>query len=54
MCIRDSMKLAEHLFHNGKSFSGGWNFGPSSYENYSVGDVVNVAIGQKTELFPTL
>lgn len=35
------MKLAEQLFHNGKSFSGGWNFGPSSYENYTVGDVVN-------------
>lgn len=35
------LKLAEKLFTNGKPFSGGWNFGPSSYENYSVGDVVN-------------
>ncbi len=35
------MKLAEKLLVEGKTFSGGWNFGPSSYENYSVGDVVN-------------
>lgn len=35
------LKLGEKLFTNGKSFSGGWNFGPSAFENYSVGDVVN-------------
>lgn len=35
------MKLAEKLFTNGKTYSGGWNFGPAAYENYSVGDVVN-------------
>jgi CDP-glucose 4,6-dehydratase len=44
------MKLAEQLFHNGKSFSGGWNFGPSSYENYTVGDVVN----EVEKIIPTL
>jgi CDP-glucose 4,6-dehydratase len=44
------MKLAEQLFHNGKSFSGGWNFGPSSYENYSVADVVN----EVKKIIPTL
>lgn len=35
------MKLAEMLYKEGKSFSGGWNFGPSAYENYSVADVVS-------------
>jgi CDP-glucose 4,6-dehydratase len=35
------LKLAEKLFTEGKTFSGGWNFGPSAFENYSVGDVVN-------------
>lgn len=35
------MKLAEKLLVDGKKFAGGWNFGPSSFENYSVGDVVN-------------
>jgi CDP-glucose 4,6-dehydratase len=35
------MKLAEKLWTNGKTFSGGWNFGPAAFENYSVGDVVN-------------
>jgi CDP-glucose 4,6-dehydratase len=34
------MKLAEKLWTNGKSFSGGWNFGPSAFENYSVRAVV--------------
>jgi CDP-glucose 4,6-dehydratase len=34
------MKLGEKLWTEGKSFCGGWNFGPLSYENYSVGDVV--------------
>jgi len=24
----------------GKKYSGGWNFGPAAYENYTVGDVV--------------
>jgi CDP-glucose 4,6-dehydratase len=35
------MKLAEKLWADGKKFAGGWNFGPSAFENYSVGDVVN-------------
>lgn len=35
------MKLGEKLWTEGKSFSGGWNFGPAAFENYSVGDVVN-------------
>jgi CDP-glucose 4,6-dehydratase len=34
------LKLTEKLWMSGKSYSGGWNFGPSSYENYTVGDVV--------------
>lgn len=34
------MKLGENLWTDGKKYSGGWNFGPSSYENYSVGNVV--------------
>jgi CDP-glucose 4,6-dehydratase len=35
------LKLGEKLWTNGKSFAGGWNFGPAAFENYSVGDVVN-------------
>jgi CDP-glucose 4,6-dehydratase len=35
------IKLAEKLWADGKQFAGGWNFGPSAFENYSVGDVVN-------------
>ena len=35
------MKLAEKLWTNGKTFTGGWNFGPSAFESYSVGDVVS-------------
>ena len=35
------LKLGEKLFHQGKGFSGGWNFGPGAFENYSVSDVVN-------------
>lgn len=34
------LKLGEKLLVHGKSFSGGWNFGPAAFENYSVGDVV--------------
>jgi CDP-glucose 4,6-dehydratase len=34
------LKLGEKLLTDGKKFSGGWNFGPSAYENYAVGDVV--------------
>lgn len=44
------MKLGEKLFNNGKSYSGGWNFGPSSYENYSVGDVVE----ETKKIIPTI
>jgi len=35
------LKLGEKLIKEGKRFSGGWNFGPAAFENYSVGDVVN-------------
>lgn len=35
------LKLGEKLLSEGKNYSGGWNFGPAAYENYSVGDVVN-------------
>jgi CDP-glucose 4,6-dehydratase len=35
------LKLAENLYNQGKRFSGGWNFGPSAYENYTVGNVVD-------------
>jgi len=35
------LKLGEKLLAEGKKYSGGWNFGPAAYENYSVGDVVN-------------
>lgn len=34
------LKLGEKLVAQGKTFSGGWNFGPAAYENYSVGNVV--------------
>lgn len=34
------LKLGEKLLLEGKQFSGGWNFGPAAFENYSVGDVV--------------
>lgn len=34
------LKLGQMLLAQGKQFSGGWNFGPSAYENYSVNDVV--------------
>ncbi|MBC7695268.1 MAG: CDP-glucose 4,6-dehydratase [Burkholderiales bacterium] len=34
------MRLGEKLFLQGKTFSGGWNFGPAAFENYSVHDVV--------------
>lgn len=44
------MKLAEKLWTNGKSFTGGWNFGPAAFENYSVGDVVN----EVKKIIPTI
>lgn len=34
------LKLAEKLWVHGKDYSGGWNFGPAAYENYTVHDVV--------------
>lgn len=34
------LKLGEKLLKHGKTFSGGWNFGPGAFENYSVNDVV--------------
>jgi CDP-glucose 4,6-dehydratase len=34
------LKLGEKLLELGKEFSGGWNFGPGAFENYSVADVV--------------
>ena len=44
------LKLAEKLWNEGKSFSGGWNFGPSAFESYSVGDVVK----EVKKLIPTI
>ncbi|MEO8760992.1 MAG: CDP-glucose 4,6-dehydratase [Bacteroidia bacterium] len=35
------LKLGEKLFTDGKSFSGGWNFGPYPNETYTVNDVIN-------------
>ncbi|MBS1638268.1 MAG: CDP-glucose 4,6-dehydratase [Bacteroidetes bacterium] len=35
------LKLGEKLLTDGKHFTGGWNFGPAAYENYTVGNVVN-------------
>jgi CDP-glucose 4,6-dehydratase len=34
------LKLGEKLLTHGKKYSGGWNFGPSAYDNYAVRDVV--------------
>lgn len=44
------MKLAQKLWTNGKLFSGGWNFGPAAFENYSVGNVVN----EVKKIIPTI
>lgn len=44
------MKLAQKLWTNGKLFSGGWNFGPAAFENYSVGDVVK----EVKKIIPTI
>ena len=44
------MKLGEKLWSNGKTFAGGWNFGPAAIENYSVGDVVN----EVKKIIPTI
>ena len=44
------LKLGEKLWTEGKSFSGGWNFGPAAFENYSVGDVVN----EVKKIIPTI
>lgn len=38
------MKLAQALFEKGKSFSGGWNFGPISEKDYSVSEVLNTIV----------
>lgn len=35
------LKLGERLYCKGKKYSGGWNFGPATYDEYTVGDVVN-------------
>ena len=35
------LKLAEKLFFEGEKFVGGWNFGPATYENYTVGQVID-------------
>ncbi len=35
------LKLGEKLWTDGKTYAGGWNFGPAAFENYSVGDVVD-------------
>lgn len=33
--------LAYNLYKEGKSYSGGWNFGPSDENNHSVGDLID-------------
>ena len=35
------LQLASKLYTDGKKYSGGWNFGPSAYENYMVSDVIS-------------
>lgn len=44
------LKLGEKLFSEGKAFSGGWNFGPAPFKNYSVQAVVN----EVKKLIPTI
>lgn len=34
------LKLGGLLLEHGKAYSGGWNFGPGAFENYSVANVV--------------
>ena len=35
------LKLGEFLFSKGKQYNGGWNFGPSTCESYTVADVID-------------
>lgn len=35
------LKLGEKLLLYGDEFVGGWNFGPATYQNYSVGQVID-------------
>lgn len=42
------LKLGEKLSRHGKEFSGGWNFGPGAFENYSVSDLV----GEMKKMIP--
>lgn len=38
------LNLGEQLYLTGKSYSGGWNFGPEDPMNYSVKDLIDVLI----------
>ena len=44
------LELASALYKKGKDFEGGWNFGPSSYERYTVNQVVETAKQMLPEL----
>jgi CDP-glucose 4,6-dehydratase len=48
--ISGYLKLGEKLFNDGKTYTGGWNFGPATYENYSVGDVAKEIMRQLPEV----
>jgi len=49
------LKLGEKLLTQGKSFSGGWNFGPYPSETYTVNNVINevkkIIPSIKTEIY---
>lgn len=38
------LNLGQKLLNEGKSFTGGWNFGPSDIENFSVGNLIEAMI----------
>ena len=41
MCIRDSLCLAENLYLGNQNHGEAYNFGPSSYQNYSVSKLID-------------
>ncbi|WP_127532087.1 CDP-glucose 4,6-dehydratase [Paenibacillus kobensis] len=43
-CIHGYLNLAEHLWHYGHDFDGGWNFGPDETAILSVSDIVEQAL----------
>ncbi len=40
------LRLAQNLYQHGSNFSGSWNFGPSTKDNFTVEEVVNFLIEQ--------